>query len=596
MNKYETRNDVPLKYKWDLTDFFKDIDDFNKTFDEVKSKLKLIGNYLGCTKDSDRLFEYIEFDSELSFKIMNLEIYAMLINDQDLGGSIGVELVGKVNSLATDYSTKSSFFNPELLSLNAEEYNNLFNNIKLLKYKKMLDEIYRYKSHILSKNEEENATILTSMANNYSQMSSTLLNSCNDYGKVSMPDGSVETLMTTNYRRIMKKLPRDKRKEVYEQFNSVKDRYSQISAGLLDSYVKTVVALSKIHNYNSTWDEKLFDLELSNKVFDSLISSAIESKDILKKYFDLKSRVLKIDKCAPWDAPIELYKYNKEYTIEEACDLVLNALRPLGEDYIDHFKHVIDDRCVDFCQYKGKCSGGYNVSSNTIKNSKILMSFNYDLLSISTLAHEGGHHVHHQYLFENNGEIYRDVPAIVSEVASLTNEFLLSNYLLKNGNKDEALSGLSNIISVFHDNFYGAVQEGNFEQEFYKYVENGGTLTKDYLYNLSEESLLKFYPIEKLDSEYEKGEWITRSHYYMFYYLFSYAICVSVASYVSNKILSKDKDMLDRYIKFLKTGSESSVSDIFRILGINIEDKTVYINAISNFNSLLDEFDKLYNN
>lgn len=594
MNKYETRNDVPLKYKWDLTDIFKNIDDFNKTADEVREEIKKIDSYIGCTKNSDKLLEFLEFDTNLSLKIVDLNIYAMLINDQDLNESLGVELVGKINTLELEYDTKSSFFSPELLSLGKNDYNDLFKNEKLLKYKSILDDIYRYKNHILEKNEEELCSRLTGTSSSYSQMSSTLLNSCNDYGSVTMPDGSVEKLMTTNYRRIVKKLPRDKRKEVYEQFNEVKDRYANISAGLLDDYVKTNVALSKIHKYDSTWDENLFDLELSNKVFESLIASAIDTKDILKKYYDLRSKVLKIDKCAPWDAQIELYETDKEYTIEEACDLVLKALKPLGEDYVNHFKHVIEDRCVDFCQYKGKCSGGYNISSPDIKNSKILMSFNYDLQSVSTLAHESGHHVHHQYLCENNIKEYRHAPSIIAEVASLTNEFLLSNYLINNGSREEALSGLSNILGTFEVNFYGGIQEGNLEQEFYKYVEYGGTLTKDYLYDLCEKSLLKFYPNE-IQSKYEKGAWITRSHYYMFYYLFSYSICVSVASYVSKEILSGNKEMLDKYISFLKTGSDHSVSDVYKVLGIDLENKNIYLDAIDNFSSLIDKFDEIYN-
>lgn len=594
MNKYETRNDVPLKYKWDLTDIFKNIDDFNKTADEVREEIKKIDSYIGCTKNSDKLLEFLEFDTNLSLKIVDLNIYAMLINDQDLNESLGVELVSKINTLELEYDTKSSFFSPELLSLGKNDYNDLFKNEKLLKYKSILDDIYRYKNHILEKNEEELCSRLTGTSSSYSQMSSTLLNSCNDYGSVTMPDGSVEKLMTTNYRRIVKKLPRDKRKEVYEQFNEVKDRYANISAGLLDDYVKTNVALSKIHKYDSTWDENLFDLELSNKVFESLIASAIDTKDILKKYYDLRSKVLKIDKCAPWDAQIELYETDKEYTIEDACDLVLKALKPLGEDYVNHFKHVIEDRCVDFCQYKGKCSGGYNISSPDIKNSKILMSFNYDLQSVSTLAHESGHHVHHQYLCENNFEEYRHAPSIISEVASLTNEFLLSNYLINNGSIEEALSGLSNILGTFENNFYGGVQEGNLEQEFYKHVEDGGTLTKEYLYDLCEKSLLKFYPNE-MQSKYEKGAWITRSHYYMFYYLFSYSICVSVASYVSKEILSGNKEMLDKYISFLKTGSDHSVSDVYKVLGIDLENKNIYLDAIDNFSSLIDKFDEIYN-
>ena len=216
MNKYETRNDVPLKYRWDLTDIFKNIDDFNKTIDEVKEEIKKIDSYVGCTKNSDKLFEFLEFESK-------------------------------------------------------EDYNDLYKNEKLAKYKKSLDDIYRYKDHVLNEKEEELSSRLTSTLGSYEQLSSTLLNSCNDYGSFTMPDGNIEELMNTNYRRIMKKLPRDKRKEVYEQFNKVKDRYSNISAGLLDDYVKTNISLSKVHRYESTWDEKLFDLELSNKVFDSMI-------------------------------------------------------------------------------------------------------------------------------------------------------------------------------------------------------------------------------------------------------------------------------------------------------------------------------------
>ena len=112
MNKYETRNDVPLKYRWDLTDIFKNIDDFNKTIDEVKEEIKKIDSYVGCTKNSDKLFEFLEFDSELTQKIVNLQVYAMTINDQDLKESFGSELVGKIDNLTTEYHAKVSFFSP----------------------------------------------------------------------------------------------------------------------------------------------------------------------------------------------------------------------------------------------------------------------------------------------------------------------------------------------------------------------------------------------------------------------------------------------------------------------------------------------------
>lgn len=595
MEKYKSRSEVPEKYKWDLTDIFKDLNDFNNSFEVVKNDIDKLKDYVNCTKSPDELLKYIEFSNDLGSRLLSLVIYAMLTNDQDLNDNLGVELIGKVSTLETDYSINTSFFEPELLSLNKKEYEDLFSNKNLLKYKSILDDIYRYKDHILSEDKEKIVSQLTNVTENYSQMSSTLMNACNDYGFVKLKNGETEELMPTNYRRIMKQLDREDRKKVYEQFNKVKDRYASISASLLDSYVKTNVSLSKIYNYKSTWDKHLFDLKLSDKVYDSLVKAALDKKDIYKKYFDLKSKILNVDKCLPWDNPIELFETEEKYTIEDAGKIIKEALKPLGEDYINHFNHVIDDRCVDYCQYKGKHAGGYNVSSESIKNSKILMSFNYDLESISTLAHESGHHVHHQYLFENNIDVYRNVSVSVAEVASLTNEFLLSYYLVKNGKREEALAGLSNIIGTFESNFFGAIWEADMEREFYKYVEKGGTLTKEYLYNLTEKMLLKYFPKEKLDSEYEKNQWTLRSHYYNFYYMFSYAICVSVASYVSKEIINKNDNMLEKYMKFLKTGSNVDIMDIFKVLGVNIEDEKVYIEAINNFDSLLNEFDRLYN-
>lgn len=594
MEKYKTRNDVPLKYRWDLTDFYKSDDEFEKELNIISKKLEILPKYAGQMNNSNKLLEFIENDIEIYSNVMNLCVYAMLKSDEDLSNSKAVEYVGKTDELETNYFISISFFEPELLDLDKEEYDNLFNNKKLLKYKPYLDKLYRGKEHSLSKEKKEIVSSLTNTLGSYEQISSTLLNSNHDYGKVIMDDGNEEILMTTNYRIIMKKLSREKRKETYNQFNKVKDQYASTSASLLNNYVKTCNTLARIYNFDYAWNKKLFNLNLTNKVFDSLVEVCISSKDIIEKYNKLKAKVLNVDKLMPWDSPIELYESSKEYTIEEAQNIVLEAIKPLGEDYVNHFKKLIDDRCVDYCQYKNKCSGGYNVSTIGKINSKILMSFNGDLTSISTLAHEGGHFTNHQFIFENNNPIYRNHSNIVGEVASLTNEFLLSDYLSKSNNKDEALAGISNILAVIMSNLFGAVQEGDMEREFYKYSAEGGTLTKDYLYNLTEESLKKFYPIDKLESQYQKGMWISRSHYYMFFYLFSYAICVSVATYVSKEILNGNKEILEKYYKFLSTGSDIYPIDAFKILGIDLEDKKVYENSVSYFDSLIDEFNRIY--
>lgn len=590
MEKYQTRSDVPEKYKWDLTCFCSSDDDFKKRTSSCEKKIKEIKKYVGCTKSSKKLLDYILFDIDLSMEIIDLAVYAMTLSDSDLSKSEPINMVGTTDRLESLYAVETSFFEPELLSLKEDEYEKLFKDDNLKEYRPYLDKIYRRKSHVLNESEERIVSSLTETLGSFSSMSSTLLNSANDYGTITMDDGHEEKLMSTNYQILMKKLSREKRKSTYLQFNKVKDQYADISASLLNDYVKTENALAKIYKFDSAWDSKLFGLNMTNKVFDSLVEAAKNAKKSIKKYRDLKKKVLNLDELEPWDAPLELYETDKEYTIEEAQDIVVKALNPLGEDYIEHFKGLITSRAVDYCQYKGKCSGGYNVSTIGQKNSKILMSFNGDLSSVSTLIHEGGHFTHHTYIYENNSPVYRFHSSIVCEVASLTNECLLSHYLVENGTKEEALAGLANLIGVFMSNFFGAIQEGDMEREFYKYQENGGTLTKDYLNQLCAESTLKFYPKEVLGDDYQKETWISRSHYFMFFYLFSYAVSISVATHVASEIIKGNKEMLENYKKFLKTGADVWPIDTFKILGVDLEDKTVYENAIKYFDNLLDEF------
>jgi oligoendopeptidase F len=222
------------------------------------------------------------------------------------------------------------------------------------------------------------------------------------------------------------------------------------------------------------------------------------------------------------------------------------------------------------------------------------MSFNYNLDSVSTLAHEAGHNVHHQFVNQNNALQYRFPSSIVAEVVSLTNECLLSSYLAEKGKtKEEKLSGIANILGVITSNLFDAVREGKLEQDIYKEVLKNGMVTKDFLDKKSKSSLKKLYgPAVKCD-KYASNSWVTRSHYYMNFYLYSYAICISVATNVAKKILEGDKIMLDNYYKFMKLGSDKWPNEAFSILGVDLESPQVYQNAIDYFNDLIDKYEEI---
>lgn len=595
MQKYKSRKEVPEKYKWDLTEFFKNEEEFLKNKEDLKKRIPKLEDFKGCTKDAKKIYAFLKEEIDMNAQVMDLYAYSYLINDQEIGVKESIERKNGIINLITEFSKATSFFAPELLKLSQKEYENLFKTEpKLQEYKAELDRIYRDKEHVLSEEQESMISELTNAFDNFEDLSSNLLNKEHDYGKVKLEDGSMEQIRTNNYRHLLKNKNRDVRKKAYQSLNKKIEQYGGTSAGLLNSYVKGNLTTATLHNFKNAWEQKLFSINMSDKALQTLVKTAEENVNILQKFYQLKKKILGYDALYYYDTKTNLVDYDKEYTIEEAQELALKALNPLTKEYTSKVKKIFDNHYIDYCDYKGKCSGGYSMATLT-KNSRILLSYTGNLDAISTIVHECGHNVHHQYLISANPLQYREQSTMVCEVMSLTNECLLSGYLAKNGKtKEERLAGIENLINVFISNFYGAIREGKIECDMYKVVESGGSITQELLDDLTKKSYKKYFGnTVKLD-KYIKNSWILRSHYYMNFYLYSYAVCMSVAAYVSSKILSGDKEVLNKYFDFIKVGCDKWPQETFKVLGIDLEDKTVYENAIQFFESLIDQYETIY--
>lgn len=589
MKKYESRSEVEEKYKWDLSTFIKDETDFNDSIAFVKNNINKLEDYIGCTKEAKRLYEYIEFDISIGSCLEKLDAYTFAKIDEDLANQEEANKKLYVGNLNNEYSYKTSFFIPEILSLSNQEYNALFEYENLKKYKAYLDDIYRNKEHKLEENEEKIVALMSKNIQNYSTLASTILNSSNDYGKVNI-DGEDVTLTTTNYAQLLRKSNRDQRKEIYLQFNKVIRQYANVLAMNLNYYVNDNISLAKIYHFKSAWDKKLFYLNLNDKVFTSLTNAVYKYNYVNEKLANLRKKVFKLDELMPWDSALELASNKHEYKIEEVEDILLSAMKPLGIDYINHLKHVFASRSIDYAQYKGKRNGAYSLSAFCCHDPKILMSFNGEFTNVSTIAHESGHHVNHQYKYENNLDLYSHTSSMMGEVTSLTNEFLLSYYMLNSNEKNDKLVGIANAIDLIDSNVIGAVLEGNIELKMYDIAQKGESLTSSVLDSLVESEYKKMFGDKPLKHEYVKNMWCVRNHFYMNFYLFSYAISACVALYVTKNIIEGNKDVLDKYLEFLKIGNDVDIIDAYKVLGIDIEDETVYIEAMKFYDSLLDKF------
>lgn len=595
MKEYKNRDEVEEEYKWDLSEFFESNEAFFKASEEVDSKIDIFNDYRGCTKDGNKLYEYLIKLRKVETIIEKMDAYAWLKNDEELGKKENLEMLSKSKDAVAKINNVNSFFEPELLKLSKDEFENLFReNSKLEEYRALLLDIYRNKEHTLNESEEKIVNSLVMATNNFSDMSSTLLNMEHDYGKVTLADGKKVTLSTTNSRFLKSNDNRETRKEADTKLLKKGLEYGSTSAELLNSYVKLKDTLANIYHFNDSFEARLFEDNLNKNIFDVLSKTTRSSVNTLQRYFKLRKKILNLDTLYNYDLGAKLSHSKKEYSIEEGIKTVREALKPLGEEYLNKYDKLIKNRNIDFCGYPGKCSGGYNLSIPSC-DSRILMSYHYDLESLSTIAHEAGHHINYQFIRENNPLQYCHNAIIMGEVASLTNEFLLSNYIFNNAkDKEEKVLALENSLNVIASNLYGAVREGDMERLMHDKVHEGGALTKEFMNEICENSLKYYYgDTVKLTSS-AKGSWIFRSHYYSNFYLYNYAICVSVASYFASKITDGDKETLDKYLEFLKFGSDIYPLDAFKKLGISLEDENVYKNAILYFDKLISMLESLY--
>ena len=286
MSKYKSRSEVPEKYKWDLSDFYKDDKAFEEEYNDAKKRIKYEEKFKGCTKSGKTLYDFLKYDEVTECMVENLYMYSFMKDDEELGKEENINRKNKAILLINDYSNMISFFNPELLELSSEDFKKLFDYKDLNEYKFLLEEIYKNKGHVLSPKEEIIINELESAMNNFEDISSNLLNNEHDYGTV-LIDGKEEEIHSTNLRKLLKNKDPKIRKEVFFKYKKVLDQYGGTCASLLDSYVKNNNTTSRLHNFKNAWDEKLFDYNMPEEAYDKLVEVVSSNYSYAQKYFYL---------------------------------------------------------------------------------------------------------------------------------------------------------------------------------------------------------------------------------------------------------------------------------------------------------------------
>lgn len=590
---YKNRKEVDKELTWDLTDRYKSDEEFEKEYKSLKKQIKKITKYENILlKSVDNLYDALEEYYKIISKLSKLYVYSSLKHDEDLSNAKYNLYLNDAYALYNEFIVLSSFICPEILKASKTTINKYLKDKKLEKYRFLIEDVLRNKKHTLNKNEELIISKLSSNDNVFDKINSILINSKLDYGKIEV-DGEETIITNSNYQNIMTNKNRKTRKDAYKLVSNKLKEYNDIFGELLIANMKQVSNMASIRGYDSTIEMQLFSSNIPKTVVDNLYKVVHKRLNVYGKYIDLIRKNLGLEELKYYDLKAEFLSSNVTFGVEDAQLLISEATKIYGKEYNDVINLAFKDRWIDYASYKGKKSGAY-CTSNFPDTPRILTNFYGKFTDVSAIAHELGHAVNF-YLSEKNNYAHNyENDIFVAEVASLTNEIVLSNYVFNNSkDKNLKLAAIYNLIDIIQNNLFSACEEGELENIVYDLIDKNEEVSTDVLCNTIIDLRKKYYGNKVSLDDNLKYMWPRRAHYYYPFYLYQYATGVSAAIMVASKILKENEEFKSKYIEFLKSGMTDYPIDLLKKLGIDMTGEDVFNNAIDYFEYLIDMFNKV---
>lgn len=592
------RSEIEDKYKWDLTPIYKTEDEWKKDYEEVKNEIEKVKDLKNTfLKDGKELYKFLVYDEGVSRKLEKLYYYAHLNYDSNTLDEKYKVMNNMVTDLFSRYDELSSYVTPEILKLDKEKLDSFYKDEPKLKdYKFNIDDIYRFKKHTLSEDQEKILSNLSKCLSNPEETYEALTDSDFDYDYITDEDGKEVKFNESNYSIFIKSKDRNVRKKAFEMLHEKYASYKRTITSTYKGEVETNVVTAKIRNYDSAIKASLYQDNIDESVYNNLIKVVNNNLDVLYKYYDVKKNILNLDELHMYDTYVNIIKEsNKKYSFDEAKEIVINALSLLGDEYNSILNKAFEEKWIDIYHSKGKRSGAYS-SGNYDVNPYVLLNYEGTLNDVSTLAHELGHSMHTYFSCHNNPYQYSSYRIFVAEVASTVNELLLANYMLKNSNnKEEKLTIINHILDLYKATLYRQTMFAEFEKITHEKRENGEVLTSDLLSDIYYNLVKKYFGDNVVCDDLIRFEWARIPHFYYNFYVYKYATGIAAASYIVDGILNKKEGALEKYIKFLKTGGSMYPIDELKIAGVDMNDENVILSAIKTFENYLNEFIEIYN-
>ena len=589
------RNEIEEKYTWDLSTIFPTDEAFEVELAQVSEEVKKAASLAGHLLDSaDSLLTTTEIQLDLMRRIEKLYSYAHMKNDQDTRVAKYQEYQAKGMTLYSDFGQSFAFYEPEFMAITEEQYQAFLAEQPALQlYQHYFDKLLKKKAHILTQREEELLAGAGEIFGAAGETFAILDNADIVFPMVHDEDGNEVQLSHGNYITLVESKNREVRKEAYEALYSVYEQYQHTYAKTLQTNVKVHNYNAKVRKFSSAREAALSADFIPESVYDSLVSAVNKHLPLLQRYIALRAKILGISDLKMYDMYTPLSETDYKFTYEEALAKSEEVLAILGEDYLSRVKTAFSERWIDVHENQGKRSGAYSGGSYDT-NAFMLLNWQDTLDNLFTLVHETGHSMHSSYTRETQPYVYGDYSIFLAEIASTTNENILTEKLLEEVEDDATRFA---ILNHFLDGFRGTVfrqtQFAEFEHAIHKADQDGQVLTSEFLNDLYADLNEKYYGLKKEDNPQIQYEWARIPHFYYDYYVFQYSTGFSAASALAEKIVHGSQEDKDKYLDYLKAGNSDYPLNVIKKAGVDME-KEDYLNAaFAVFERRLDEFEAL---
>ena len=586
------RDEIPVSDTWNLADILPSETAWEDLFRETEQAIAGYKKYEGHLADSgEMLFSCLKFDEEVSLKIETLFVYGKQKSDEDTGNARYQEFAAKARALSYQAASLSAFLVPEILTIPENTLREYQENIPELKrYKRTLEIIMKKKEHTLSAAEEALLAKSLEATSGASDIFNMFNNADAKFPEILDENQEPVKITHGNYIALMEKQDRSVRKSAFEALYSVYRQFGNTLASTFFSNVKKAAFYASARNYSSSRAHSLSENEIPEEVYDNLIKAVREGISYLHEYVSIRKEALGVDELHMYDLYVPMVSLEeKKISFDEAKTMVLEGLKPLGEEYLALLKEGFDNRWIDVYENEGKRSGAYSWGVYGI-HPYVLLNFNGTLDSVFTLAHEMGHALHSWFSDKNQSYVDAGYKIFVAEVASTCNEALLIRHLLDTTkDKSERAYLVNHFMDSFRGTLYRQAMFAEFEAETHRLVKEGQILTADLL-GQTYHKLNEFYfgPDMVVDPEIDY-EWSRIPHFYTPFYVYQYATGFSAAVAISSKILSGDQEVIEGYFKFLSGGNSMTPIDLLKLCGVDTSTAEPVKDALLVFAGLLKE-------